>query len=120
MKRGGRQADGITSLTGNTFQSMVLEGDGPIAVEFMSYSCAHCGAMEPVLQQAAEMLKARERIFRVNIAIEQDLAQRFEIEGTPTIILFLDGREVGRMDGPSPDLSSILAKLTKPFEGMKT
>jgi len=117
MKADDRSEDGITTITGDTFERMVLEGNGPIAVEFMSYSCAHCGAMEPVLQQAAEFLKDKERIFRVNIAIDEDLARRFEIEGTPTFVLFLNGREVGRMGGPSPDISSVLAELTQPFEG---
>ena len=32
--------DHIETVTGSTFQSVVLEGEGPIAVEFMSYGCA--------------------------------------------------------------------------------
>jgi thioredoxin 1 len=120
MNPGERQADAITSLTGDAFASRVLQGRGPIAVEFMSYSCAHCGAIEPVLQQAAKTLKSKEEIFRVNIANERDLADSFEVQGTPTIILFLNGSEVGRLEGPSPEISSILAELTQPFEGLMT
>ena len=117
VMRGETSEGGIATLTSGTFDTFILDGQGPIAVEFMTYSCAHCGTIEPVLQQAAEALRSKEQVFRVNIATEQDLAQRFDIQATPTIVLFMNGREVGRVEGPSPNLSSVLAELTQPFEG---
>jgi len=113
----GRSAsrDGITSLDAAGFEARVMQGHGPIAVEFMSYSCAHCGAMEPVLQEVAETLRSREPIFRVNVAIELDLAATYEIEGTPTLIMFSEGREVGRSEGPDPDAATVLEAVTAPF-----
>jgi thiol-disulfide isomerase/thioredoxin len=110
-----RPGDGIASLDATDFEARVLQGPGPIAVEFMSYSCAHCAAMEPVLQQVAETLRAREAIYRVNVAVELDLASRYEIEGTPTLIMFSGGQEVGRAEGPDPDAATILAVVTEPF-----
>ena len=107
--------DAITSLNASGFDARVLQGHGPIAVEFMSYSCAHCGAMEPVLQQVAETLGSREPIFRVNVAVELDLASTYEIEGTPTLIMFSEGREVGRSEGPDPDAATVLEAVTAPF-----
>jgi len=53
-------SDHIGTVTENTFKPRVLEGQGPIAVEFMSYGCIHCREMEPVLQQVAEMVKSKE------------------------------------------------------------
>jgi thioredoxin 1 len=106
----------IQTVTASTFTRQVLEAEGPIAVEFMSYGCAHCRAIEPVLEQVAEMVKAQEKIFRVNIAVEQELAESYQIEGTPTLIMFLDRNEVGRVEGPSPTVSSVLAAVTQPFE----
>jgi len=85
-------------------------------VEFMSYGCVHCRAMEPILQQVAEMLKSKEEIFRVNIAVEQELSDSYQVQGTPTLIMFLQGREVGRFEGPPPTVESILAAVTQPFE----
>ena len=100
-------SDRIRTVTGGTFNSLVLEGEGPIVVEFMSYGCAHCRAIEPVLQQVAEMVKSTEKIFRVNVAVEQELADSYQIRGTPTFIMFLNGREVGRVEGPHPTVSSV-------------
>ena len=109
-------SDGIRTVTSSTFSTLVLEGEGPIVVEFMSYGCAHCRAMEPVLQQVAETVKSKEKIFRVNIAVEQELADSYEIRGTPTLIMFLNGREVGRDEGPHPTVSTVLKVVTQPFE----
>ena len=108
--------DKIQTVTSSTFTRLVLEAKGPIAVEFMSYGCVHCRAIEPVLEQVAEMLQRQEKIFRVNIAAERELADSYQIQGTPTLIMFLDQNEVGRIEGPSPTVSSVLTAVTQPFE----
>ena len=109
-------SDWVQSTTSDTFAKLVLEGEGPIAVEFMSYGCAHCQLIEPVLQQVAAMVKSNEKIFRVNIAVEPELAERYEIQGTPTLIMFLDGSEVGRVEWPSPSVSTLLTAVRQPYE----
>jgi thioredoxin 1 len=108
--------DIIRSVTASTFESLVLEAEGPIAVEFMSYGCAHCRMLEPVLQRVAEIVRPRETIFRVNIAIEHELATAYGIGGTPTLVMFLNGSEVARAEGPRPKEASLLAVVTGPFE----
>jgi thioredoxin len=112
---GTKSIDSIRTVTASTFDQLVLKGEGPIVVEFMSYGCAHCGVIEPDLQQVAEMLKSTEKIFRVNIAVDQDLAEHYEIQGTPTLIMFLNGAVVGRNEGPSPEVSNILAVVKQPY-----
>jgi thioredoxin-like negative regulator of GroEL len=67
-------SDKIQTVTSSTFTRLVLEAEGPVVVEFMSYGCDHCRVIEPVLEQVAEMVQPQERIFRVNIAVEQELA----------------------------------------------
>jgi thioredoxin 1 len=108
--------DHLGTATGATFRSLVLEGKGPIAVEFMSYGCAHCRVLEPILQQVAEGLSSRVAIFRVNIARDPELAEAWQIEGTPTLLMFLDGQQVGRIEGPHPTVSSLLGAVTQPFQ----
>ena len=107
---------GIRTVTGATFNQWVLEANGPIVVEFMSYGCVHCRELEPTLQQVAEIVKSKEDVFRVNTAVEQELADSYQVQGTPTLIMFLQGKEVGRSEGPSPTVGSILAAVTQPFE----
>jgi len=111
--------DLIQPVTGDTFASWVLEGSGPIAVEFMSYGCEYCRALEPVLQQVAEMVKTKGTIFRVNVATEPKLAESYGVRVTPTLVLFLNGKEVGQVEGPSPTVSSLLTALAQPFRALR-
>ena len=67
---GYKSIDRIRTVTASTFDRLVLKGEGPIVVEFMSYGCAHCGVIEPDLQQVAEIVESTEKIFRVNIALD--------------------------------------------------
>jgi thioredoxin 1 len=105
----------IRTVTGATFQDLVLDGTGPIAVEFMSYGCAYCRALEPVLEEVAAEVEAKEAVFRINVAVDETLARKYEIDGTPTFVMFLNGSEVGRAAGPHPTASNVLAALTEPF-----
>jgi thioredoxin-like negative regulator of GroEL len=110
------QIDPIRAVSSDTFDALVLQGNGPIVVEFMSYGCGHCRVLEPVLQRVAAAVKSKETIFRLNIAVEQDLASNYDVHSTPTLVMFLDGTEVGRAEGPKPTVSSVLAAVTRPFE----
>jgi thioredoxin 1 len=107
--------DWIASVTFDSFTALILEHVGPVAVEFMSYGCGHCRAIERLLQQIAGELQSTEKMFRVNIAVEKELAENFDITGTPTLIMFLQGEEVGRVEGPSPNLKALQMALTSPF-----
>jgi thioredoxin-like negative regulator of GroEL len=112
-------SDSITTANSETFKALVLEGKGPIAVEFMSYGCSHCGALEPVLQQVAALLESKGQIFRVNTEVELELAAAYGVQATPTLVMFLNGRPVGRVEGPRPTVSSLLTAIAQPFRGLK-
>jgi thioredoxin 1 len=107
--------DFVHSVTEENFESRVLQATDPVAVEFMSYGCEHCRLLEPVLQEVADKLGSEETIFRVSIATDQELASRYQIEGTPTIVMFSNGSEVGRAVGPDPSIEGLLAAVTQPF-----
>jgi len=108
--------DFVKSVTGESFDSLVLASPNPVVVEFMSYGCEHCRLLEPVLQEVAQRLGSRESVLRVNIAVDQELANRYDIEGTPTLVMFLKGIEVGRAVGPNPSVKVLWNDVTRPFE----
>jgi thioredoxin 1 len=110
-----RVSDPIQTVTSASFSSVVLEATGRIVVEFMSYGCAHCRAIEPILAQVAQMVRGDEQIFRINIAVDIELANSYGIGSTPTFVMFLNGAEMGRVEGPKPTVASVLAAVTESF-----
>jgi thioredoxin 1 len=84
----------------------------------MSYGCEYCRLLEPVLQEVAKSLASEEEIFRVNIAASEELASRYQIEGTPTLVMFYRGDEVGRAVGPHPSVKALRDAITSPFEAL--
>lgn len=107
--------DNIVTITGDTFRNSVIDAKGQNVVEFMSYGCPHCHELEPVLQEVAQTIEPNQKLYRVDVAVDTDLAESFNIEGTPTLVMFRDGAEVGRVEGPPPDLSRLVAVVTEPY-----
>jgi thioredoxin 1 len=107
--------DAIGAVTETSFSRLVLEAGGPIAVEFMSYDCGHCRRLAPELQEVATMLDGKIRFYRVDVALDEHLAQEYAIAATPTILMFSGGRELGRVEGPEPSVSALLSVVRRPF-----
>ena len=111
--------DGMQTVGSADFDSVVLGAAGPVTVEFMSYSCAHCRAIESALQEVAQAVAPQQQIVRVNIALEQELAAQYGVQGTPTLLMFLNGNEIARVEGPPPDAASLLRVVTQPYESLQ-
>lgn len=56
--------------------------------------CGHCQQLEPLYAKAAETLKNEEsgmRLAKVDAIEEKELAEEFDIDGFPTLKLFING-----------------------------
>jgi thioredoxin 1 len=87
----------IKELTSKDFDEF-LDGDNCI-VDFWAEWCNPCKVMEPHIKKAAEELKDRVKIGKVNVDDEPDLAQRFQVMSIPTIIFFNNKEQVDRASG---------------------
>ena len=64
--------------------------------------------MAPAFEQAAGQLEPAVRLLKVNTEQQQAIAMQFGIRSIPTMILFAQGGEVGRMSG-ALDAAGIVA-----------
>ena len=95
----------VKHFSNDTFQSEVLQGSGPILVDFWAPWCGPCKMLGPVIDGLAEELSGKAVVGKVNIDDEPDLAAKYGVVTIPTIILFKDGQEVNRLVGVQSKLT---------------
>lgn len=94
-------------LTFSTFDQFISRNDLPVVVDFWAPWCGPCKMMAPVFSQAAEQLRHRALLAKVNTENEQQLAAQYQIRSIPTVAVYKQGREVIRQPG-AMDLQSLL------------
>lgn len=71
--------------------------EGKALVEFYSDSCVPCKRMSPLLAQLDE--DGVIPVYKVNIAHSRELAVQYEVQSTPTLVVFENGKEIARNHG---------------------
>jgi thioredoxin 2 len=74
----------------------------PVVLDFWAPWCGPCQMVGPVLEQIARQRAGQLKVVRVNTESEPALAQRYNVQGIPLLVLIRDGREVGRQVGALP------------------
>lgn len=93
---------GVLHLDALLFDKMLTRDGLPLVVDFWAPWCGPCRAMAPAFEEAAVQLGPGVRLLKVDTEKEQALGARFQIQSIPTLVLFLDGREVDRLSGARP------------------
>jgi len=94
------------ALDAGSFEAHAAKSDLPVLVDFWAPWCGPCKAMAPQFERAAARLEPAVRLAKINTDEEQELAQRFGIQGIPTMILFHHGKPIARQSG-AMDASAI-------------
>jgi thioredoxin 1 len=96
---------------GHNFDSEVMRYPGLAVVEFWSENCVPCKQLKRVLSQLAAELPQNVRIGTVAVSDNVELATRFAIQATPTLLFFKDGALVDRRSGV--DRRLVLKKIVE-------
>lgn len=96
-----------------TYDQMIQSAEN-VLVEFYATWCTHCRDMAPIVEQIKEILEGKVEIVQLDIDSNGEAADAEKVTGTPTFILYKNGRQVWRQSGEMPGetlLNSIMSNI---------
>jgi len=90
------------SLDEASFKEEVLKHKGPCLVDVWTSSCPHCVKLAPTMVAIATKYQDRVKVCEVNAGEHPTLARGMGVRGTPTVVVFEDGKLLGRIVGFRP------------------
>ena len=82
------------SVTDQSFESEVLQADGPVVVDFWAEWCGPCKVMSPLVDQLASELGDKVKVVKVNIDENPNAPTKYGVRGIPTFMVFKGGQLV--------------------------
>jgi len=93
------------NIDADTWHAEVHQSSTPVLVDFWHQACVWCRHLDPVYSQLAGEFSGKLKFAKLNVLLNEknnELATRFGVMGTPTVILFCSGRPIESLVGYRP------------------
>ncbi len=83
--------DNIVFIEDQSFDTEVLQAEGPVLVDFWAEWCGPCKMIAPILDEISDEYSGKVKITKLNIDDNPATPPKYGIRGIPTLMLFKDG-----------------------------
>ena len=95
----GKLAEGMVGVTGSNYDEIITNSKGVVVVDYFAPTCSYCIKYSPVFSAVFEGYKTKATFGKFDVTTDRSKLSDLKIGGTPTTIIFLDGKEADRIGG---------------------
>ena len=77
----------------------IIQQSKPTLVDFFATWCGPCRMQAPILEEVKKTLGDKVNIIKIDIDQNQPVAQRYNVQSIPTLIVFMGGEALWRAVG---------------------
>ncbi len=103
----------INEVNDSNFEEVVLKSEKPVVVDFWAPWCQPCRIIAPIIEELAKEYDGKVVFAKLNTDENMQTTMRFGIRGIPTLLIFKNGKELGRIVGarPKPQLKEEIERV---------
>ncbi len=87
------------TVTSDTFHADVLHSDIPVLVDIWAPWCGPCRVISPIVEDLAQEFAGRAKVAKLNSDDNADIANQYQVQAIPTLLIFENGQLVDRIVG---------------------
>jgi len=95
----------VIDVTADDWEREILQADTPVVVDFWHEQCSWCKRLDPIYSEISEKYKNNVKFTKLNVLESNEnrnIAIRYGVMSTPTIIFYCDGRPIETVAGFQP------------------
>jgi thiol-disulfide isomerase/thioredoxin len=85
----------VKEIQASQYAGEVVEAKQPVVLDFFSTECPPCEALAPKYEAVADQFAGKVSFLKIYRQGNRELATQLGVSGSPTVLFFKDGREIG-------------------------